>query len=407
VRLRLARRSSTAYFRIEGQVKDRRSPVAEELLSVVSHELRSPLNAIRLWVRQLRRGMLDEAQTAHALEVIDRSLDVQVHLLNDLADVSRIAAGKLEIENGLVELRSVVGEVVELHAASARDKGIELDSRLDAGPIGIQGDRARLKQVISVLLSNAIRFTPAGGSIALETRSLDGRAEVVVRDTGGGVTTDRLPQVFDALHLGGTTATREQGAAGLDLAIARHLVELHGGLIRAESGPSGQGATFVVVLPVRAERQEPLAPAESLGRRTHFPRLLGIRALVVDDDPDSRESAAEALVGCGAKVVAAASAGEAVRELGEASFDVVITDIRMPEADGYALLAKIRARDRQEKSYTPVLALTAFGSGETAGAMPAGFDLYLVKPISLEELAEATWLSSQGRWGDFARSRVG
>lgn len=353
----------------------------DAFLAMVTHELRSPLNAMLGWTRVLRTKKLDEAGQQHALETIEASARTQAHLIEDLLDTARIASGKMRIDLKPVDLVEVVNAALAVVRPAAEARGIELVSGSDTHANLITGDPDRLQQVVWNLLSNAIKFTPEGGRVEIRLERADPYARITVSDTGRGIATDFLPHVFDRFSQQvGSGGSQRRGGLGLGLSLAKHLVELHGGTISAESAGEGQGATFTFKLPLRAVRPKTKATKSTV--------LAGVRALVVDDDEDARELVRLALNQHGAQVTPAASAAEAlaVLEAGE-NFDVLVSDIGMPEVNGYDLMRQVRAVRASEHAQLPAVALTAFGrSTDRIRALAAGFQMHVPKPVEPEEL---------------------
>ena len=363
----------------------------DKFLAILSHELRTPLNAMLGWTRMLRTQKLGKVDAAHGLEVIERNALLQVRLIEDLLDVSRIVSGAMRLETRPIMLAPVVHATLDTMQPAAAAKGVVLHGAVDeqAGPI--QGDPARVQQIVSNLVSNAIKFTPSGGRVDVRLARRSAAAEISVRDTGRGIPAEQLSQVFSRFGMA-HTASQSHGGMGLGLSIVRHLVELHGGTVQAESAGPGHGATFTVTLPFTDERPRPeadparvVALAPGSGR---LPRLDGVRILVVDDEADARELVRAILAQCGAEATVVASAGAAVEALERAAFDVLVSDIVMPEEDGYALIRRVRARGTDRGGAIPALALTAYGRIEDrAAAIAAGFQQHAVKPIEPAELA--------------------
>jgi len=378
----------------------------DEFFAVLSHELRSPLNAMSMWVHLLRRGMLDSTKTAHALDVIDRAIALQTRLINDLVDISRISAGKLVVESRWLDLAAVVKEAAELLRGDAQVKGLTFDVLVESRSMPVRGDRGRIQQVVHNLLSNAIKFTPSGGRVELEARVEDSRARLVVHDTGIGIDEKVLPHIFERFRQADTSITRRYSGLGLGLAIARRLVELHGGSISAESAGAQRGATFIVSLPLGPTDQP--TTLEGAPERQTLPLLADLCVLVVDDEDEARSSVTTVLTSCGAAARGAASAREAVEIFAASRIDVVLVDIAMPDEDGYALLARLRAGDRARDRHTPVIALTGFADDDhRKRVVEAGFDLHLTKPVPLDELVVAVSMAAEGHSADFARERIG
>lgn len=373
------------------------SRMKDEFLAMLSHELRSPLNAMLGWTTLLRSRQFDAATTAKALETIERNARAQAQLIEDLLDVSRIIRGQLRLDVQPVFLVPVIEAAIDTVRPAADAKNIWLQPVLDpnAGPIA--GDPNRLQQIIWNLLSNAIKFTPKAGRVQIRLERINSHVEIVVSDNGKGINSDFLPYVFDRFRQADSSMTRNFGGLGLGLAIVRHLVELHGGTVLAESQGEGQGATFIVKLPLMAVIQdtsepERVHPTSSLGLSFNYASgLEQLRILIVDDEADVRELLTHILQTCGATVVAATSVNEAVTALSqqspEAPFDVLISDIGMPEADGYDLIRRVRALPPNRGGLTPALALTAYARAEDRkAALVAGFQAHVAKPIEPAEL---------------------
>jgi signal transduction histidine kinase len=365
----------------------------DEFLSTVSHELRTPLNAILGWAYVLQTGSLDDEAAARALASIERNARAQSQIVDDLLDVSRIITGKLRLKLVPVDLEQVVGAALESVRPAADAKGIDLRLALEAPAEKIAGDAGRLQQVVWNLLANAVKFTPAGGRVEVAVESAPDEVALVVRDTGAGIHRDFLPYVFDRFRQADSTATRVHGGLGLGLAIVRHLVELHGGTVTAESAGEGQGATFKVTLPRRAALPEAAAEAgEGRAAAAAFDAapspLAGVRVLVVDDERDARELLPTLLEPHGARVTVAASAAEALAALATEWADVLVADLGMPEEDGYSLIRRVRGLDGGAE--LPAIALTAYaGEGHRRRALEAGFQVHLAKPVEPSELLAA------------------
>ncbi|HEY9762290.1 MAG TPA: ATP-binding protein [Trichocoleus sp.] len=367
----------------------------DEFLSTVSHELRTPLNAILGWSHILRTHKVDEARLNRALETIERSARSQSQLINDLLDISRIITGKIRLNVQTVELLPVIEAVIDTVRPAADAKNIRLHSVLDsvAGPI--LGDSERLQQIVWNLLSNAIKFTPKGGRVQVCLQRINSHVEILVADTGQGISAEFLPHVFDRFRQADNSITRSFGGLGLGLAIVRQLVELHGGTVHAESPGEGQGAVFTVKLPlavVGTTAREIGRVHPAVGDIVPFDcshRLDGLRILIVDDDADVRELLAYTLEVCGAEVIATASASEAISALTESSplMDILISDIGMPDEDGYALLRRVRALKPENGGCIPAIALTAYArTQDRMAALLAGFQSHVAKPVEPAEL---------------------
>jgi signal transduction histidine kinase len=364
----------------------------DEFLATLSHELRTPLNAILGWVQVLRMGKLDPAAATKALETIERNARSQAQLIADLLDVSRIITGKLRLDFRPVDLRRIIDSAQESVRPAADAKGIHL--AISIGPLTSPalGDTDRLQQVIWNLLSNAIKFTSKGGSVEVRLREVEGNAVIRVSDTGIGIRPDFLPYVFDRFRQAEGSITRTHGGLGLGLSIVRHLIELHGGTAEVESAGEGQGATFIVRLPLRAELAEDPLDRTAVGRSVfQSPDLLaGVRVLVVEDETDTRELLVVALQQCGAEVSAFGSVPEALEALERALPHVLLSDIGVPGEDGYSLIRKVRARGPGQGGDLPAAALTAYARVEDRQrALDAGYQTHLAKPVDPTELIAA------------------
>jgi len=358
----------------------------DEFLATLSHELRNPLNAMLGWARLLESGKLDEEQARRALQIILRNVDAQVRLVDDLLDMSSVISGRMRLTLQVVDLRDVIEEVLDSVRPGAAAKGVRLHALLESPGAPINGDPDRLRQVVWNLLSNAVKFTPRGGRVEIKAQRVRSHAEIVVADTGQGIHADLLPYVFDRLRQGDSTTTRTHGGTGIGLALVRHLVELHGGSVFAESAGEGQGATFVVKLPllVADVREHPIASQEmSPGAIS----LTGVRVLVVDDDPAAMDMVVAMLVQSGAAARGSDSAASALRTIAQWRPDVLISDIEMPGEDGYTLIRKVRALSPDSGGKTPAVALTAFSRPEDRiRSFRAGFSIHLSKPVDPDEL---------------------
>jgi signal transduction histidine kinase len=367
------------------------SRAKDEFLSTLSHELRTPLNAIVGWSGLLRSGAIPANQREKALETVERNARVQARLIEEMLDLSRIEQGKLVLSVGPVEMVRVVEAAIEAVRPAADAKGVRLQPVLDSHA-AIVGDADRLQQIVWNLLSNAIKFTAKGGRVQIRLHRAQSFVEVAVADDGQGITTEFLPHVFDRFRQGDATFARKAGGLGLGLAIARSLVELHGGNVAAASDGEGRGATFTVRLPtapLRADtvrqQQDSHSTADVAGSFDCPPILKGLSLLVVDDEPDTRELLKFVIGQCEASVTTAASAAEALSLLERERFDVLVSDVGMPEQDGYALVRALRRSSRNEN--IPALALTAYARGEDrTQALKAGFNMHLAKPIDPSEL---------------------
>jgi PAS domain S-box-containing protein len=366
--------------------------VKDEFLATLSHELRTPLTAILGWASMLRTGRFDEDATRRALETIERNARAQRQIVEDVLDVSRIVTGRLRLDARPVELGPLVESAIEGVRPAAEAKNVSLSTKLarDAGTISADPDR--LQQVMWNLLSNAVKFTPQGGRVEVELRR-DGRHAVVrVADTGQGIAAEFLPYVFDRFRQADSSTTRQHGGLGLGLAIVRHLVELHGGSVRAESEGAGRGSAFTVTLPLKAVAPSPRfegagGPRAAAGPEAQMPSLAGKSLLLVEDDEDARVMLRSLLEGRGARVTAAASAAEAWEALAGARFDVLLSDIGMPVEDGYSLVRRLREREAARGGLLPAVALTAYARDEDrTRALLSGFHAHVSKPVNPAEL---------------------
>jgi signal transduction histidine kinase/ActR/RegA family two-component response regulator len=370
------------------------SQAKDAFLATVSHELRAPLSPIITWVQMLRGDHLSQEQKSNALTVIERNARMQAQLIEDLLDVSRIVEGKLRLQVRPVLLADVVTNALDVVRPAADAKEIRLQVVLDTTVAAIPGDPDRLQQVVWNLLSNAVKFTPKGGRVHVVLERVNSHVEIAISDTGAGISKEQLPRLFDRFWQADSTTTRVHAGLGLGLAIVRHLVELHGGAVTAESPGEGQGSTFTVKLPVvpvarRAGEEFRRHPVLRELGQSQPARLDGVRVLLVDDEPDSNEALRVLLDRCGAEVRVAGSAALALEILGRWNPDVLLTDIGMPGEDGYGLLAKVRART-DPNATIPAIALTAYASSEDrVRLLSAGFRLHLAKPAEPGELTAA------------------
>jgi len=353
----------------------------DEFLATLSHELRTPLNAMMGWVRMLRSGRLTPERATHAIEVIDRNTALQAQLINDLLDISRIVAGKLRLDRRPTDVRIAVREAVEQLRNVAEDKGVGLEIALPPSPVTVDGDSARLVQVVGNLLSNAIKFTPAGGRVAIRVEERDTDVVLVVTDTGRGIPADVLPHVFERFRQAeGGIAFR---GLGLGLAIVRNLVELHGGQVDVASEGEGRGARFVVTLPRGAARTAGDDGAAATPRAA--PRA-GLRVLLVEDEDDNREMLEAMLRGAGLVVTPAASGDQALALWERQPFDAVVSDLRMPGRDGYALIEEIRRRERAGTRVRAIAVSANAAQQDRERSLASGFDGHLSKPVDPDEL---------------------
>ena len=366
----------------------------EEFLAVLSHELRTPLNAVFGWSRMLQSGEIDDpAVVKRAVDAIVRNSDVQVQLIDDLLDLSRISAGKMRLDIRPVELDKVLQGALDAVRPAAEAKEIKLETDLEPGAGPVRGDPARLQQVVWNLLMNAVKFTPKGGLVRLRLYGAHSHVKIVVSDTGQGIAPEVLAHVFERFRQADSSSTRQHGGLGLGLALVKHLVELHGGTVYAESAGVGRGATLVVTLPVAAadvsdaRLERSLSGSPAIEPAPGTPRLDGVRVLVVDDDGDAIRLAEAILAGAGALVRSCARAAEALELLREWRPDVLVSDIEMPGEDGYTLIRKIRALDPAEGGGTPAVALTAYGrTQDRHRSLEEGYSMHVPKPVDPGEL---------------------
>ena len=364
------------------------SRLKDEFLATMSHELRTPLNAIFGWITLLRTRRLDEATQERALETIERNARAQKRLIEDLLDVSRIVTGKVALELVTVDPRRVVEAALETMHPAAQAKGLKIMPLLDIGAGTVRGDFARLQQIVCNLLSNAIKFTDAGGHVEVCLARRNGEVEISVADSGQGITPEFLPLVFDRFRQEDGSISRRHGGLGLGLAIVRHLVELHAGSVEAQSLGEGKGAKFIVRLPVR-EGGLITRVSEAPNNGTVSPAMLmGVRLLVVDDDPGARELISGMLEGFGAQVSTAESGQVALSLLFAQRPDVLIADLGMPGMDGFTLIEQVRALEPDFGGLTPAVAVTAYASPQDRlRALQAGYQNHVAKPVEAEELA--------------------
>jgi signal transduction histidine kinase/ActR/RegA family two-component response regulator len=376
----------------------------DEFLATVSHELRNPLNAIAGWTVILRSGPADPLASRHAAEVIERNARALTRIVEDILDVSRIVTGKLHLEPRETELTPVVRAAVEAVRPAAEAKRIEIETDLaPAGPVW--GDPDRLQQVVWNLVANAVKFTPKDGKVEVRLHRIGSQVEIVVSDDGPGIPEDLLPHVFDRFRQADSSSTRRHGGLGLGLAIVRHLVELHGGTVAVASGSDGLGTTFTVSLPVRTLGTVASAvPAveestATLAATAAESPLRGLRTLVVEDDPDSLEMVCTLLAQRGADVRPAASTAEALAVIERWRPDLLISDLGMPEEDGYTLIRRVRALPAERGGQVPAVALSARTRPEDRiEALSAGFQMHVAKPVAPAELlAVAVTLAGPGR----------
>lgn len=366
----------------------------DEFLATLSHELRTPLSAITGWAQILKTGKLDQAAALKAVDTISKNAQLQTRLISDILDMSSIVSGKLRLAPEPLYLSSVIEAALDTLRPVAETKEIHVMTDLRHESTPVSGDPARLQQVIWNLLSNAIKFTPQGGQVDIRLEAIDSHMEITIQDDGPGIQVDFLPFIFDRFRQADSSSTRSHQGLGLGLAIARHLIEMHGGSIQAMNRMDRPGAIFRIVLPRHVAAVEALntrvasSPLDDAVWLDSAPSLKGIRVLVVDDAADAREVITAVLELCGAEVRLAASAIEALSILEREQPDVLLADIEMPGEDGYSLLRKIRALPSDRGGQTPAAALTAYASAQDRmDAHKVGFQMHLSKPVQPADLA--------------------
>lgn len=394
---------------------ERAGRIKDEFLATLSHELRTPLNAILGWAQLLTQGRDDPKTLDEGLEVIERNARVQTQIISDLLDMSRIISGKVRLDMQRVDPAAMIESAVDAVRPSADAKGVHLRVLIDslAGPV--TGDPSRLQQVVWNLVSNSIKFTPPGGKIEVRLERVNSHVEITVVDNGEGIEPAFLPHVFERFRQADASSTRSHGGLGLGLSIVKQLVEMHGGSCRAKSPGVGKGSTFIVLLPVRVTQEDEAElgprqhPHAAMGRPEDVCQdvvLKGIKVLVVDDEPDARALVKKVLEQCEAEVITAGSAAEGLEQLDRHHPDVIVSDIGMPQQDGYDFLRAVRQRGIK----VPAVALTAFARAEDRlRSLHAGYQNHLSKPVEPAELI-ATVGSAVGRLGvrdDGARPPMG
>jgi PAS domain S-box-containing protein len=375
---------------------DSANDVKDKFLATLSHELRTPLTSILGWSHLLTDGKLDKQQTARAIETIARNARAQGRLIDELLDISRILTGKLCLDLRTVKLAPLIQAVVDdvRPAADARSINLKAAFNSDIGPI--LGDADRLQQIVRNLLTNAIKFTPKGGDVQVRLQRNDSHARITVIDSGQGIVPELLPHVFERFRQADSSNTRSNGGLGLGLSIVRQLVELHRGTVTAESSGENAGTTFRVMLPLPTLHEVPNAAEKTdlkSGRNsptTAQHSLSGQRVLVVDDEQDTREVVAALLTTCGAESVSVGSAAEALDQMERQRFDLLISDIGMPEMNGYDLIATIRQLAEEQGGRTPAVALSAYaGIDDRKRVLAAGYEMHIPKPFVAAELISA------------------
>ena len=372
---------------------ERANRLKDEFLATISHELRNPLNAILGWAHMLRLGKLTDVNAERAVETIYRNAKSQAQLVSDLLDVSRIISGKLRLDVRTVDLIYIINAAIDSIRPAAEAKSIRLQTMLDPAAGPISGDADRLQQIVWNLLTNAVKFTPKGGRIQVRVRRINSHVEISVSDSGVGISKEFLPYVFDRFRQGDASITRTHGGLGLGLSIVRQLVDLHGGSVNVQSEGEGKGATFTITLPfvgvVNQDEAESVHPTQGdeIMSFEDLPSLQGLKILVVDDEADTRELIREVLKECGSEVITSRSAEEALAALEEHKPDILISDLGMPDEDGYSLISKIRALPDERGGQIPAAALTAYARAEDRmRVLRSGFQFHLPKPIDSAEL---------------------
>jgi PAS domain S-box-containing protein len=375
---------------------DSANVVKDEFLAILSHELRTPLTSILGWSHLLTDGKLDKQQTARAIETIARNARAQGRLIDELLDISRILTGKLSLDLRAVNLAPLIQAVVDDVRPAADAKSISLKAPFNSEIGPISGDPDRLQQIIWNLLTNAIKFTPKGGDVQVRLEQNDLRVLIIVNDSGQGIAAELLPHIFERFRQADSSNTRSNGGLGLGLSIVRQLVELHRGTVTAESPGENAGSTFTVMLPLPSLHEVPDATEKTdakSGKKSPTggqQSLSGMRVLIVDDELDTRELVAALLTTCGAEMISVGSAAEALNQIERQRFDLLISDIGMPEMNGYDLIARIRQLGEEQGGRTPAVALTAYaGIDDRKRALAAGYEVHMPKPFVAAELINA------------------
>ena len=375
-------------LRRENAALEQSERAKDNFLAMLSHELRTPLNAVFGWAHMLKMGQVSPDGSARALDVILRNANAQLQLVDDLLDVSRVISGKMRLEVRAVDLQTVIEAALDAVRPTAAAKEIRLQSVLDSTGVAVMGDPARLQQVVWNLLMNAVKFTPNGGRVQINLLRVNSHAEIIVSDTGQGISPDVLPFIFERFRQADSSSTRAHTGLGLGLALVKHLVELHGGSVVAESGGEGRGATFIVKLPISVA-QIPIE-AEPRVHPTATPlalpavdvRLDGLRVALVDDDEDALDLATAILMRAGATVQTCRSAPAALDLVSQWRPDVLVSDLEMPGEDGYSLIQKVRALDADQGGKTPAVALSAYGrTQDRTRSLNVGYNMHVPKPV--------------------------
>ncbi|HEY6229979.1 MAG TPA: PAS domain S-box protein [Pyrinomonadaceae bacterium] len=374
----------------------------DEFLATLSHELRTPLNAVIGWSRMLNSGRLDRESSKHALEVIERNAWMQKQIIEDILDVSRVITGKLQLNRSPIDLVAVVDAALDAVRPAMEAKEIKIETIIAANLRMISGDADRLQQVVWNVLSNAAKFTPAGGSVEISVNQTETHVIIQVADSGPGIDPEFLPHVFERFRQGDGSTTRTHGGLGLGLAIVRHLVELHGGTITVENRTPDPGATFTIRLPLPSGELQAatLASADAAFRESarEQPSLEGLKILIVDDETDALDLISVELAQHGAKVKGVTNAEDALLALEQEKFDLLISDIGMPKMDGYELIRRVRKQEETKETRLPAVALTAYARvQDRMQAIMAGFSTHVAKPVEANELITVV-ASLAGRW---------
>ena len=397
-RVQLLRREQSA--RLEAERANR---LKDEFLATLSHELRTPLNAIMGWAHVLGQSSQDRETVMRAAAVIRQNASSQSQLIDDILDVSRIVGGRLVLDTTLVELGTVINDAIDSLTPAAAAKSIQISRNLDQ-TIKVIGDRDRLQQIVWNLVSNAFKFTPKGGNVEIGLQEVDGDAQIAVADSGIGISAEFLPFVFDRFRQADSSMSRRHSGLGLGMAIVRHLVELHGGTVSVESGGKNQGTTFRLRLarhagPAPEQSAQPFRSMPELAVEPDLEHLNGVHVLIVEDDTDSRNVLAVLLQRLGALVEAVSSAKEAFERVSHRRPDVLVSDIGMPDEDGYSLIRRLREMGGDRK--LPAIALTAYARKQDAeAAIGAGYDCHLPKPVAPADLVRAIKTVTKSGIGD-------
>ncbi len=391
-KLLIERESFLESERMARSEAERLSHMKDEFLATLSHELRTPLNAIQGWAALLREQKLSAQEQERGLETIARNVRTQAQMVNDLLDMNRIVSGKVHLEIQPLHLHEVLNNAIDTVRQSAVAKNIRIQPMLDSGIGLVRGDPNRLQQVLWNLLSNALKFTPSGGRVQVVLERVNSHVEISIEDSGIGIQADFLPYVFERFRQADPTTTRRYGGLGLGLSIVKTLVELHGGSVRVKSPGENQGSTFVVVLPishVRSDASEPRGAVHSFDplESIELPQLNNVSLLIVDDEPDGRALIARILEERGARVTCVSGAVAALDVLARERFDILLSDIGMPDMDGFELIRRVRALDASREGRMPAIAITAYARPEDRQrSLLAGFHMHLSKPIEAREL---------------------